>query len=405
MLKVAMVSEHASPLAILGGVDAGGQNVHVAALAEAMARQGAEVVVYTRRDDPALPRRVRFVRNVTVEHVDAGPPQFIEKDKLLPYMPDFGEVLAERWKRWRPDLVHAHFWMSGLAALAAAAESETPVVQTFHALGVEKRRYQGAKDTSPPSRLDHEARIARSASRIVATATAEAFELMRMGSDAGRISIVPCGVDLNVFHPLGEREERNPRWRYRIVSLGRLVERKGVADVIEALAELPDAELVVAGGPDRTELPHDAEAVRLLEVAKRCRVSDRVDFRGRVSRQDVPALLRSADAVVCYPWYEPFGIVPLEAMACAVPVICARVGGLMDSVVDGVTGLHVSPRAPGELAKALQRLLHDERLRLSLGVAGARRANERYGWARIASDTLAVYSDIRVERHFAYRAS
>jgi glycosyltransferase involved in cell wall biosynthesis len=400
-----MVSEHASPLAILGGVDAGGQNVHVAALAEAMARQGAEVVVYTRRDDPKLPRRVRFVRNVTVEHVDAGPPEVIEKDKLLPYMPAFAGVLAERWKRWRPDVVHAHFWMSGLAATSAAHRHEIPVVQTFHALGVEKRRHQGTKDTSPPSRLDDERRIAQTVTRIVATATAEAFELVRMGSDAAKISIVPCGVDLSVFHPLGECEPRNPRFRRRIVSLGRLVERKGVGDAIEALVDLPDTELVIAGGPERARLKDDPEATRLRAIAQRLRVEDRVDFRGRVCRRDVPALLRSADAVVCYPWYEPFGIVPLEAMACAVPVVVARVGGLVDSVVDGVTGVHVPPRTPYALARALRGLLDDERLRFSLGLAGARRANERYGWARIASDTLAVYSDIRVERYFAYRAS
>jgi glycosyltransferase involved in cell wall biosynthesis len=404
MLKVAMVSEHASPLAVLGGVDAGGQNVHVAALAQAIAQQGAEVTVYTRRDNRSLPTRVEYAPGVTVEHVPAGPPKAIEKDLLLPHMGRFAEYLARRWSRRRPDVVHAHFWMSGKASLDAGLPLDIPVVQTFHALGAEKRRHQGAKDTSPESRLDEECRIAREASRIVATATAEAFELVRMGADAAKIAVVPCGVDLSLFQPLGPAEGRDPT-RKRIVSLGRLVERKGIADVITALTLLPDVELVIAGGPEALRLHEDAEAIRLQRLAHDLGVADRVVFRGRVERVNVPALLRSADAVVCYPWYEPFGIVPLEAMACGVPVVVAQVGGLVDSVVNGVTGVHVAPRSPAALADALRELLGNPKRCIELALGGTRRANRRYGWARIASDTLAVYNDVIIERVFAQRAS
>jgi D-inositol-3-phosphate glycosyltransferase len=403
MIKISMVSEHASPLAVLGGVDAGGQNVHVAALAEAMAQQGAEVTVFTRRDDPDLPVRVQYAAGVTVEHVDAGPPKTIEKDKLLRHMGEFARVLSRRWREEPPDVVHAHFWMSGKASLDAALPLGVPIVQTFHALGVEKRRHQGAKDTSPASRLDHETRIARDCSRIVATASAEAFELVRMGADKGKIAVVPCGVDLRMFQPFGPAEERN--WRKRIVCLSRLVERKGIADVITALTLLPGAELIVAGGPEASRLELDEEAQRLARLAHDSGVADRVQFRGRVERADVPALLRSADAVVCYPWYEPFGIVPLEAMACGVPVVVAQVGGLVDSVVNGVTGVHVPPRSPVALAEAVRDLLDDEKRRMQIAMNGTRRANRRYGWARIASDTLAVYHDVIVERVFARRAS
>ena len=404
MLKVAMVSEHASPLAVLGGVDAGGQNVHVAALAEAMAHQGAEVTVFTRRDDPSLPVRVQFASGVTVEHVDAGPAEPIEKDHLLPHMGAFAEYLSQRWTQERPDVIHAHFWMSGKASLDAALPLGIPVVQTFHALGIEKRRHQGAKDTSPRSRLDEERRIARDGHRIVATATAEAFELVRMGADKAKITVVPCGVDLNLFQPLGPAESKETQ-RKRLVCLSRLVERKGTADVINALTVIPDAELIVAGGPEASKLDEDAEAQRLKQIANDLGVADRVIFRGRVERAQVPPLLRSADAVVCYPWYEPFGIVPLEAMACGVPVVVAQVGGLVDSVVDGVTGIHVPPRAPIALAQAIRELLKDEKRRVQLALAGTRRANRRYGWARIASDTLAVYNDVIIERVFAQRAS
>jgi D-inositol-3-phosphate glycosyltransferase len=403
-VKIAMVSEHASPLAVLGGVDAGGQNVHVAALAEAMALQGNEVVVYTRRDDPSLDLRVQYAPGVTVEHVGAGPPEPIEKDRLLPHMAEFARVLSQRWSEERPDVVHAHFWMSGKASLDAGLPLGIPVVQTFHALGIEKRRHQGTKDTSPMSRLDEERRIARDASRIVATATAEAFELVRMGADKAKIAVVPCGVDLRLFQPIGPAEERD-RSRKRLVCLSRLVERKGIGDVINALVLLPDVELIVAGGPESSKLHEDPEAQRLQQLANDLGVGDRVVFRGRVERPNVPALLRSADAVVCYPWYEPFGIVPLEAMACGVPVVVAQVGGLVDSIVNGVTGIHVPPRSPIALSEAIRDLLKDEKRCMEIALAATRRANRRYGWARIASDTLAVYNDVIIERVFAQRAS
>src|SRR3954451_16422995 len=145
-MRIAMVSEHASPLAVLGGVDAGGQNVHVAALACALARHGDEVVVHTRRDDPTLPPRVTLAPGVEVDHVDAGPPTEIPKDALLPYMDAFADDLREQWEADPPDVVHAHFWMSSISALDAT-DGRIPVVQTFHALGSVKRRHQGARDT------------------------------------------------------------------------------------------------------------------------------------------------------------------------------------------------------------------------------------------------------------------
>ena len=168
-MRIAMVSEHASPLAVLGGDDAGGQNVHVAELAKALARRGMEVVVHTRRDDPSLPRRVALAPGVVVDHVDAGPARELPKDELLEHMDAFAEDLLGCWSAERPDLVHSHFWMSGLASLDAAQPLGVPVAHTFHALGVVKRRHQGDRDTSPPGRLAIERRIARRVDRVVAT--------------------------------------------------------------------------------------------------------------------------------------------------------------------------------------------------------------------------------------------
>src|SRR5215211_4013648 len=189
-MRIAMVSEHASPLAALGGVDAGGQNVHVAALAQAIARRGAEVVVHTRRDDPGLPARIQMAPGVVVHHVDAGPPAALPKDALLEHMPAFAHELVHAWSADRPDVVHAHFWMSGHAALMAAREVAVPVVQTFHALGVVKRRYQGDKDTSPAQRLGIERDIVRRVDEIVATCTDEVFELVRMGASRHKLTVV-----------------------------------------------------------------------------------------------------------------------------------------------------------------------------------------------------------------------
>ncbi|CAN5134217.1 glycosyltransferase family 1 protein [soil metagenome] len=387
-MKIAMVSEHASPLALLGSVDAGGQNVHVADLARAMARQGAEVVVHTRRDDPQLPDRVSFADNVWVEHVDAGPARPIPKDRLLPHISAFSRRLAQSWGHERPDAVHSHFWMSGLAALEATRPLGIPLVHTYHALGVVKRRHQGNADTSPPERIDVERRLAGQADHIVATTYDEAQELAAMGGDPGRVTVVPCGVDLEHFRPDGPAEPRTNRFR-RVVVVSRLVERKGIGNVIGALATLPGVELVIAGGPPAGLLVDDPQARRFQRLVGELGVSDRVELRGAVARERLPALLRSADVVACCPWYEPFGLVAVEAMACGIPVVASAVGGLAESVIDGRTGVHVPLRAPGHIASAIRGLLDDEGRRRRLGAAGARRAR-RFGWDPIATETLAV---------------
>jgi D-inositol-3-phosphate glycosyltransferase len=403
-MRVAMVSEHASPLAALGGVDAGGQNVHVAALAAALGRRGIDVAVYTRRDDPELPDRVPLCRRVVVEHVTAGPAAPISKDLLLPYMDRFAAALRDAWRARRPDVVHAHFWMSGRAALAAARPLGVPVVQTFHALGVVKRRQQGAKDTSPPERLAEEQGIIANAAGIIATCRDEVAELRQLGADLHYLRVVPCGVDLTLFRPDGPVLPRNPRFRHRLVSVGRLVERKGIGNVISALAQLPDTELVIAGGPARERLWSDADVRRLSILARREGVEERVTFLGRLDRAEVAPFLRSADVCACVPWYEPFGIVPLEAMACGIPVLGSAVGGLLDTVVDGVTGVHVPPRAPDAIAAALQRLLADASLRMRLGAAGAVRAHCGYGWDHVARATLSAYRALCARQEARRRA-
>ncbi|GIH96182.1 glycosyltransferase [Planobispora siamensis] len=384
-MRIALISEHANPLAAVGGVDAGGQNVHVAALAAGLADRGHEVVVYTRRDNRDVPDTVEMHPGVTVEHVPAGPAVPVSKDMLLPYMPAFADHLRRRWARWRPAVAHAHFWMSGVAALGAARHLGVPVLQTFHALGTVKRRWQGSADTSPRERIDMETRIGRQARAVVATCSDEVDELLAMGVPGEQIAVVPCGVDLDHFRPDGPVAPRGQR--HRILSIGRMVPRKGVGTVVEALRHLPGAELVIAGGAQ-----DDEESRRLTALAASHGLSDRVSLVGSVGRADVPALMRSADVVVTVPWYEPFGIVPVEAMACGVPVVASAVGGHLDTVAGW--GTLVPPRRPRALARALRDLLDRPDLRASIGAAGERRARNLYGWPRIAERTEAVYLDV-----------
>ena len=385
-MRIDLISEHASPLAAIGGVDSGGQNVHVAQLAQALGRRGHHVTVHTRRDSSELPDRVRTAPGVTVEHVRAGPAVPMPKDELLVHMSEFGERLARRWVQQPPDVVHAHFWMSGLAAQHGVRDTGIPVVQTFHALGIVKRRHQGAADPSPPSRLQLEHDLARDAALVIATCSDEVTELAALDVPVQRIAVVPCGVDLDWFTPHGLRASRDGR--YRILSLGRLVPRKGVETTVRALVGVPGAELVIAGGGDATT---EAERTRLAAIAQDYGVSERVRLVGHIPRKDVPALLRSADVVVSVPWYEPFGMVPLEAMACGVPVVASAVGGHLDTVVDGRTGALVPPRDAGALAQRLRELLADPARLAAIGSAAAARARSRYGWDRIAGDTEQLY--------------
>ncbi|MBM4600366.1 glycosyltransferase, partial [Rhodococcus hoagii] len=206
------------------------------------------------------------------------------------------------------------------------------------------------------------------------------------------ITVVPCGVDTDEFRPDGPRAPRGDR--FRVVTVGRLVQRKGFDVAIRALVALPGAELVIAGGPVAGSVDEDAEGSRLLHLADELGVRDRLTMPGQIPRARMPELLRSTDVVVCSPWYEPFGIVPLEAMACGKPVVASAVGGLTDSVVDGVTGVHVPPRNADALGRALHRLLTQPVQREQLGHAGRDRAVQRFAWSRVAGETERVYESV-----------
>jgi glycosyltransferase involved in cell wall biosynthesis len=387
-MRIAMISEHASPLAALGGTDAGGQNAHVAELSAALAAQGHEVRVYTRRDSPEPPVTVA-VDGYQVVHVPAGPPVTLPKDELLPYMRGFADWMAADWHNvWLPDVAHAHFWMSGLAAVTAGRAYDVPVVQTYHALGSVKRRHQGAADTSPAHRIAYERRLGRAVDQVIVQCQDEICELAQLGVPRQRMTLVPSGVNTERFRPDGPAEPRSAC--HRVLSVGRLVERKGFEDLISALASVPGAECVIVGGGQDSE-PY---ARRLHDVAVSCGIADQVRLVGAVPPADMPRWYRSADVLAATPWYEPFGLTPLEAMACGVPVVATAVGGLTDTVLPGVTGDLVPPRDPRALGTALRRLLADEVRRFSYAAAALDRAGQSYSWRRVATQLAAVYAAV-----------
>ncbi|UAK30651.1 glycosyltransferase [Nocardia asteroides] len=387
-MKIAMVSEDASPLAEKSPADGGGRGQYVAELSAAYVRRGHEVTVYTRRTSARAPAELVAAGGFRVVHVEAGPPTPLPIDRTLPYLGDFGTFLRKHWAAEQPDIAHAHYWKSGLAAELASRAHGIPVVLTFHGLGTVQRRCEGLADPSPRSRIRFERLIATRAAHVVATCSDEVAELARMGVPRFRISIVPCGVDLTTFTPEGPTADRHAT--HRLLASGELARRSGFDPVIKALPDLPDTELVIVGGPAADD-EDDAEGRRLRRLASDHGVRERLRLAGPVGRPMLPRLYRSADAVLCTPWYEPFGRVALEAMACGKPVVATPVGGLLDTVVDGVTGRFVAPPEPDAIVRAVQPLLTDSTLRDTWGAAGYQRTAGRNSWDRVAAETLSAY--------------
>ncbi len=381
-----MVAEHAGPPTAPGGENTDGR---VAELSRALAERGHEVVVYTRHTGEEEPDDLLTEYGVRVRPVRAGPAGESGGTGPHRHLPGFARGLRAAWERDTPDVVHAHLWRSGVAALDAARGADVPVVQTFYSLGTAERRHRG--DTpGPPERTAAERSVALRASLVVAVSTEEQRELRSWGVAPDRVRVVPCGVDLAHFTPEGPSAPRGST--RRAVSVGGLAEHGGAETVVRALAAVPGTELLVAGGPEAARLRTDAETVRLHRVAREAGVADRVRFLSRVTREDVPVLLRSADVFVDVSRYEPVGTNAVQAMACGVPVVASDVGGHRDAVVHEVTGLLVPPRDPRVLAAQLRALLGDVVAAESYGIAGADRAAARFSWQAVARSTEECYA-------------
>jgi len=390
-MKIALVAEQASQHSRARGGPAAddGQAFGISTLARTLGSLGHQVTIYARKDAPALPARANVAAGVTVEHLPAGPATPLPDDQVLPYLAAFSGQLVQCWRQVTPDIAHSHFWTGGLAALAATRDVEVPVVQTFHSLGTAERRHLGAVAGGSQARLRLEALIARSVSAVLASSSGEASELARLGVPRASIRVVPYGVDTDEFLPDGPVARRTAR--PRLLAVAPLTERSGLDVIVRAMVDVPRCELVIAGGPARSQLAGNPVYRRLVRLARQLGVGDRVVFAGQVSRARMPALLRSADLLVHTTLYEPFGMVPLEAMACGTPVVAAAGGSHQDAIVDGTTGVLVRPGQPALLARRIRQLLASPMLLQGYGIAAADRARARYSWERIGRETLAAY--------------
>jgi glycosyltransferase involved in cell wall biosynthesis len=413
-LRIALISEHASPLAAPGNTDMGGQNAYVAHLARNLARCGHEVDVLTRRDAPDLLPIVELGPRLRVLHVPAGPAAPISNEELLPHMAEFTAATVQIFRHSAPyDVVHAHFFMSGLVGLRLKTLLDVPLVVTFHELGLVRREFQGAADRFPLERISIERRIVWSADRIVGGCLQDEADLRRLyAARQDRLAVVPCGVDLTEFRP-GIRTRARKQLglandEFVVLQLGGLVPSKGADNVIRAVAQLdrrcPVRLLVVGGNSGDPDPALTPEIRRLRAIARECNVADTVTFAGQGKRKALRDFYLAADVFVSTPWYEPFGITTLEAMACGVPVIGSAVGAIQYSVADGSTGFLVPARDPHALAARLRQLRDDPMLRASLGRAGAERVRAHFSWDRVTEQLVDVYRSVSQKQTAAITA-
>ena len=383
-MRIALITAH-NPVA---AAVPDGQLAQPASLARALAARGHRVTVYARQHRADSPRTTILGRGASVEHVTAGPPKPLPDDQAARHSPAFAGYLADRWRVRPPDVVHAFSWVGGLAALGALRGTEIPVLQTFGSLASAERRHGAAGEVST-ARLRMEACIARAADMVLARSSSEAEELARLGVQKPGIRVIPVGVDTEMFTPEGDRAPRDSR--YRLIAVAPAGEPHGLPSVVRALAQVPETELVVVGGPDGRHLPRSGPWRDLCQLATRLGVRNKITFAGDVPEADLPALLRSADLMVSAHAYEPAGIAAIRAMACGVPVVAAAAGAHTDAVVDGVTGVLIAPGDPGVIAHRVRTLLGRPVQLQALGYAAADRAQSRYALDRIGRETATAY--------------
>jgi len=415
--RIALISEHASPLGIFGGTDSGGQNVYVGQVAKHLAAMGYSVDVFTRRDRPELPEVVLWHNGVRIVHVPAGPGRSIPKEHLLPHMPAFTDFVLRFMGQERQaangslkgqqfyDLIHANFWMSALVTSQIKQQTGIPFVVTFHALGRVRRSHQGQADSFPDQRFTLEEQIVEAADGIIAECPQDRDDLIELyAADPAKIRIIPCGVDAAELWPIPKPQARAtlglPQTERIVLQLGRMVPRKGVDTVIRGIAALKyqydlPARLLIVGGetsePDPTLTP---EIGRLQTIAHEAQVADQVTFVGQRGREILKYYYSAADIFVTTPWYEPFGITPLEAMACGTPVIGSNVGGIKFTVKDGETGYLIPPHDPAQLGERLAFLYRNLSILNLFGRQAIQHVAGQFTWPRVTSAIAALFEEV-----------
>jgi glycosyltransferase involved in cell wall biosynthesis len=390
-MRIALITAR-NPLANCAGRSSTGQDWaeqsgHAAGLARVLASHGHRVTIYCRDDGTGQPRNAIAGKGVSVEHVPTGPARVLGAEESARHMPDLAAHLARRWQVKRPDVVHAFGWTSGLAALGAVRDTDIPVVQSFGSLAAAERRQFGGAVAA--SRLRLETLIGRKADAVLAASSQEAADLARLSVPRPSVRVVPVAVDTAVFSPGGARSGRSNR--IRLVAIAGSHRTPGLQTVVRAVAQVPEAELVIAGGPDGRHLPRTGPFRELARLATELGIRGQVAFAGELPPTRLAALLRSADVLVSVAAYEPSGLAAVQAMACGTPAVVSAVGGQADAVVDGTTGLLVEPEHPVMLGHRLRQLLATPTLVRAYGIAAADRAQSRYSWERIGRETAAVY--------------
>jgi D-inositol-3-phosphate glycosyltransferase len=412
--RAAQISVHTSPLAALGGTDAGGMNVYIRELACHLALQGLPVDIFTRRTDPNTPEVREFFPGVNVIAITAGPPEPISKHDLFPLLPEFAEQMALYSVREgvRYDVVHAHYWLSGWVAELARRYWETPFVQMFHTTAHMKNAVAEQGDRETDLRLQTEKRLLTLADGIIAANPDERADLIwRMGVPTEQVCTIPPGVDLQLFQPRPKAASRAgigiaPDERV-VLFVGRIDPIKGIDTLIDAaeimlsggLIELAPTFLIVGGDLDADGAPVGPLAGVAKSIAQRG-IADRFRLVGSQPQDQLPVFYAAADVVAVPSRYESFGLVAVEALACAKPVVASRVGGLRFTIDEGTTGFLVKPQSPQALAGALEKVLGDEPLRTAMS-ATARSSVARYDWANVARQVKHVYRRL-AEGHRAH---
>ncbi|MCC6956594.1 MAG: glycosyltransferase [Anaerolineales bacterium] len=403
-MRVAMISYHTCPLATLGGKDTGGMNVYVRELTRYLGVLDVHVDVFTRSQDEHVPHVLHDLGyGNRVVHVPAGPEIPLGKEEMASYIPAFVNGIREfcKAKNLQYDLIHSHYWMSGVAALELKAAWQAPVVHMFHTLGLMKQRVaRSPSEVEGDYRLKGEKDVLRLADRIVAATPAELAQLQWLyQADTRKIVIIPPGVDISRFYPIPPDEAKEaigvPPCESMLLYVGRIEPLKGIDVLIEALAVLQAENttvclVVIGGDPENGEQAPNEEMERLQSMCRQAGLKDLVTFLGKRSQDSLPYYYSAAEAVVVPSHYESFGMVALEAMACGTPVVASQVGGLAFLVQDGVTGYTVPVDDPQALAHRLSDLLQDHELRSRLG-AQALVVAHQYAWENIAARMIQLY--------------
>lgn len=403
--RIAFISEHASPLATLGGQDSGGQNVYVAELAKHLEKIGYNVDVYTRKESVKQTEIVNWLPGIRVVHTIAGPSEVIAKENLLPFMNDFAANMISFIKNHQLhyDLIHANFFMSGVVASIVKKNLKIPFAITFHALGAIRKIHQKAMDRFPQERVAIEKQLMHEADAIIAECPQDQEDMIvHYGADRKKMTIIPCGFSRDEFQPIEQKTARIfldlPLREKIILQLGRMVPRKGIDNVIRAVAKLknhPNTRLVIVGGsneiPDPTKCP---ELARLQALAEKEKAVSQITFVGSKQRNILKYYYSAADIFVSTPWYEPFGITPLEAMASGAVVIGSNVGGIKFSVEDGKTGFLVPPHEPELLAQKIKLLLANRNLWKAMRYNALQRVNTLFTWQEVAKKCDQLFQQI-----------